>query len=214
MDTVEENKNRRFLFMKLAYDKTKGGQQLDTPLNMLDLGSELGFTQDQTQSVFEYLLAAKLLESRASGYFRIKHKGIVEIESALSKPDKPTDHFPPVLNIMHFHGPVSHAGFQQGTHGSTQTVSFTHTQETLVDMQEFLKRLKNELPQLNKLSEQDRSQVVAEVATIEAQLAAPSPNGDIIKAAGLVLHGILLSVGGNLATDLLKYLTGFLHVTL
>ena len=80
-------------------------------------------------------------------------------------------------------------------------------------MQEFLERLKKALPQLD-LSEQDHGQVVADVATIEAQLAAPRPNRDIIGAAGRTLSAILLGVGGNLATDLLKLLVSTLHITL
>lgn len=98
---------------------------------------------------------------------------------------------------------MSHSVVQQATHGSTQTVSFTL--ENMADMQELLRQLKNELQQLN-LSEQDRNQAMAEVATMEAQLVAPRPNTSIIQAAGHGLRQILLNVAGNFATDLVRRL--------
>jgi 4-alpha-glucanotransferase len=208
MDTLEAKKRQRFLFMKLLYEKTHGNQY--EYVDMRELGKELAFTEDQTQLIVQYLGGEDLVDEKVGGAIGITHYGVVQVESALSKPNEPTQYFPPAVNIIHIEN-MSHSVIQQGTHDSTQTVSFT--QETMGDMQEFLKRLKNELPHLN-LSEQDRSQGVADVTTIEAQLGAPRPNREIIGAAGRTLHAILLGVGGNLATDLLKYLWNSLHITL
>ena len=89
---------------------------------------------------------------------------------------------------------------------NTQAVSFSS--ESIGDLQRFLQQLGSELSQFN-LPEQAREQAASQVATIETELAAPRPNIGIIKTAGNILYGILLGVGGNLATDLLKYLTRF-----
>ncbi len=139
------------------------------------------------------------------GVVSITHYGVLQVEAALAKPEEPTQYFPPAVNIIHVQQ-MSNSVIQQATYDSIQTVSFTS--ETSNDKKEFLQQLKNLLPRLN-LSEQDRRQAESEVATIDAQFVAPRLNVNIIKAAGNVLHGILLGVAGNLATDLLKHLAGF-----
>jgi hypothetical protein len=89
---------------------------------------------------------------------------------------------------------------------NTQTVSFNA--KNIADLQEFLRRLRNQLPELNIL-EEARKAAGEQIASVETQLAMSYPDVGIVKAAGDVLYGILLGVGGNLATELLKHFASF-----
>ncbi len=90
---------------------------------------------------------------------------------------------------------------------NSQTVPFNS--KNINDLKEFLQQLKNELPQLNLLAGA-KEQASEQVNSIESQLATTLPDINIIRKAGNVLYGILLGVGGNYATDLIKHLTDFL----
>jgi 23S rRNA A1618 N6-methylase RlmF len=74
-------------------------------------------------------------------------------------------------------------------------------------LQNFLQSLKTELPKLS-LTHEALNQANYQISTIEDQLKSTNPNKNILKASGDVLHGILLGIGGNLATKLLGLLAG------
>ncbi|NJM74483.1 MAG: hypothetical protein HC852_00495 [Acaryochloridaceae cyanobacterium RU_4_10] len=76
-----------------------------------------------------------------------------------------------------------------------------------IDLNNFLQDLKRELPNLS-LTHEARNHANSKISDIEIQLKSTSPNNHAIKAAGDVLYGILIGVGGNLATKLLGFLTG------
>ncbi len=116
MDTLEVKKTQRFLFMNRLHEKTNGNQY--AAVNMWEIGQELGLTQDQTELAVQYLEGEKLLEFGGwGGYVSITHYGVRQVEEALSKPDEPTQYFPPV-HFIHVEN-MSHSVIQQGTHDST-----------------------------------------------------------------------------------------------
>jgi hypothetical protein len=99
MDKLSERKRRRFQFLRHLYEATGGD---DFPrFNDQELESELGFTPDETDQVVRYLEEERLIKTVALGRkISITHWGIVEVEKALSQPDRPTQYFPPVNFII------------------------------------------------------------------------------------------------------------------
>jgi len=76
------------------YEKTHGNQY--EYVDMWELGEELKFTRDQTQLTVQFLGGEGLVDEKVGGAIGITHPGVVQVEDALSKPDKPTYYFPPV----------------------------------------------------------------------------------------------------------------------
>jgi len=195
MDTLEAKKIQRFLFMNLLYEKTDGNEnkQVDT----LNLGHELGFTQAQTELIVQYLEGKDLVESVGldRSVIFIRHKGVVEVEAALANREQPTRYFPSVVNVVNFHAQVSNAAFQQGTHGSTQTVSFTIQQQQ--DLCSILNEIKQSIDDLG-LDMQQQSDIRAEIGTIEAQLTSSKPKYSVITECLKSLRNILEGTVGSL----------------
>jgi hypothetical protein len=205
MSALDEKKRKRLLFLHHLYEVTDG--DVNSSPMVEELGQELSLSRDEAFAITDYLEGEGLVETIGIGHrVGITHKGVREVEAALSEPDKPTRYFPPASHIIIVQGDLHNSPIQQGTHHSTQTISYTA--ETSHDLRQFLVLVKQELLQL-PLAPDDQSQAEAEVTTMQAQLAAPRPNPGILKASGQALHSILLGVAGNLATDLLKYLGGF-----
>ena len=125
---------------------------------------------------------------------QITHAGVLEVEAALSEPQKPTEHFPAVYNILHV-GTMSGSAIQQGTQHSSQAVSFQQNQ--VDEVREFLNSLKRDFPQLGLAPEQN-ADVEADIATVEAQLRSTRPKGTIIKESLHSIRNILEGATGSL----------------
>ena len=110
----------------------------------------------------------------------------------MTKPDKPTQHFP--VNIIHI-GQMSHSQIQQGTTGSTQSGTFTSLD--LAAVAEFLRGLKTGLPQLG-LTGDDEAVAQSDIATIETQLSSPRPKVEIIKESLGSIRNIAEGTAGSL----------------
>jgi hypothetical protein len=97
---------------------------------------------------------------------------------------------------------------QQGTIGSTQQGEFNiGNQEGLL---KFLEELKRNLPELD-LAQDDKSEIQADMSTIEAQLESSRPKKGIISESLGSIRRILEGAGGSLmAGSLLKALSALL----
>ena len=118
MDTVAEQELRRFRFLKYLYERTGGSETEIVPDAEAVRGSAL--SKDDFDLVCDYLLKEGLIAGTLDAVC-LTHAGVVEIEAALSQPDRPTEHFP--VNIIHIER-MSHSQIQQGTAGSTQSGTF------------------------------------------------------------------------------------------
>ncbi len=89
MKSLDEKKANRFRFLNYVYEITDGDE---TPsANMWEIGEKLGLTKDETQKIVDYLVGEGLIDYRAmGGEIELKHYGIVQVEEALSNPEKPT----------------------------------------------------------------------------------------------------------------------------
>lgn len=173
MINIEEMKKRRFQFLRRLYELTGGDRS--KLYDYLNIGEELGFDRELTSNIVEYLVGEGLIESQAYGHFGITHLGVREVEEALSNPNKPTSHFPPV-NIIHI-GQMINSQIQQASPDSTQVV--TIGEEKNEEVKEVLQSLKKSIDQLG-LNLQQKSDLQAEIQTIEAQVSSSKPKADII----------------------------------
>ena len=53
----------------------------------------------------------------------LTHRGIVEVEAGRQRPNDPTEHFPPVQNVINVYGPMSGSIVAQAGSHSEQTVT-------------------------------------------------------------------------------------------
>jgi len=201
MPNTEELKKMRFQFLNLLYKKT-GGNKF-SHVNKRDLGSELGYERDVTESISQYLEAENLLEYvTVCGGIAITHDGVKEVQEATSNPEEPTLYFPPinVINIHHMEG----SQIQQGTSSSNQTGTFKLTNG--VEINEFIKLLKKQLPELT-LTSDDESEIKSDITTLESQVVSSRPKSEIIKESLSSIKRILEGATGSVvAQQLLPYI--------
>lgn len=134
------------------------------------------------------------------GAIAMTHRGVVEVERALSAPETPTTYFPPVVNILHVQNMVG-SQIQQGTHNSAQTQSVALSD--LDSIKNLIENLKSGLPNIPLTAEQ-KNEADAEVQTVEAQLKSSKPKISILQESLKTLRNLIKGVAGNaLAAGLL-----------
>jgi AbiTii-like protein len=102
---------------------------------------------------------------------------------------------------VHYHGNVGTSQIQQGTVDSSQTIS---TQIDLGGVKSLVAELRSQIPEL-KLAADRESQMLAELASIEAQLSAPQPRRGVIAECLSSVRNILEGCAGSLiASGLLQ----------
>ena len=192
---LAEVKRKRFDFLRLMYESTQGDQHEIVSLS--NIAQELNLEEREAYRIAQYLDGEHLIGFiTMGGGLGITHYGVVEMERALSEPDKPTEHFLPI-NVIHVEHMVG-SQIQQGTMNSIQTGIFDPN--TTDQIKRFIEVLKVELPKLN-FDEITEAEVRADTASIEAQLNSPKPKMNIVRGALLSLRAILEGIGGNLATS-------------
>lgn len=114
---LEEKKRRRLGFMERLYQRTDGDTMHIVQLS--EVGTELGWSEEEASSVARYLGEEGLLRFPAKGSVAMTHAGVIEMEAALENPQEPTVHFP-ALNIVNVYGDVIGSQVQAGTEASNQ----------------------------------------------------------------------------------------------
>jgi hypothetical protein len=153
-----------------------------------------GLSEEDFKAAFIYLMNEGVVDG-TRGSACLTHAGVVEVEAALRRPDKPTEHFP--VNIIHIEQ-MSHSQIQQGTAGSTQSGTFTSLD--LITVAEFVAGLKVTLAQLG-LAGNDEAVARSDVATIEAQLSSPRPKVEIVKESLRSIRNIAEGAVGSMAAS-------------
>lgn len=190
---LEKEKANRLRFVKLLYEKS-GGDEFNW-VSMWDLGKELGFDSGTTQRITQYLNGEHLLKHQAlGGTIGITHWGVKEMEQALSDPNKPTTHFPAVVNVIQIAGDVVGSQIQQATEESQQ---IQITQDTQRALTEFLSRLEKDLTEI-KAEANTLRDLKADIQTIKAQLGAAQPKRSIVREALSSVRSILEGAGATL----------------
>jgi len=192
VDTIAERTIQRFRFLKYLYEATRGCELAHVPHTEIMQGAAL--SEDDFKAAFIYLMNEGVVDG-TRGSACLTHVGVVEIEAALSRPDKPTEHFP--VNIIHIEQ-MSHSQIQQGTVGSTQSGTFTSLD--LAAVAEFVGGLKTMLPQLG-LTRDDEAVAQSDIATIDTQLSSPRPNEGIIRESLRSIRNIAEGTVGSMAAS-------------
>ena len=205
MSAIEELRKKRFRYMHKLYEKTGGNKY--NRVNSWDLGKELGYERDETESITQYLEGEGLMKYTDLNFgINITHYGVKQVEEALSHPEEPTHFFPPVniINIHHMEG----SQIQQGTVSSSQTGTFKLTNRN--DLNQFIKLLKEKLPELS-LNEEDESEIKADISTLESQIDSSRPKVGIIQESLSSTKRILEGAGAVIiAQQLLPYIPALL----
>lgn len=203
MIDIHRKKELRYLFLHRLYELTDGSELKRIAKNDVEKG--LGASPQEAHDVWQYL-KGEYLANPVNMAVSITHGGVVEIERALSEPDKPTQYFPPVniITVHQMHGSV----IQQGTVNSTQSVKLEDSDKT--EIKEFIEKLKLSLEKLN-LTKEVGSEASADISTIEAQIGSERPKSSIIKESLLSIQRILEGAGGAIvAHQLLLYIPALL----
>ncbi len=184
---MEKKRAQRLNFMNALYDVVDGleGQFADMNAFLSKLGLDLDKEEDfnEFQSIARYLKGEGLIETIAveSGTIAIgvslTHKGVHEVEEARSRPDKPTEHFPPANNISVQY--MIGSQIQQGSPGATQSLTVA-SQGGIEGLEAFINSLKQSVDHL-ELDEEQRAELEADIQTIEAQIASPKPKQEVLR---------------------------------
>jgi hypothetical protein len=190
-NNVRATQRKRFQFLQKLYVVTEGNEFAS--VNLWEFGQELGFTRPETNRIDDFLRGEGLIRNvTLGGEISITHRGIVEVESALSKPDEPTKYFPPV-NYIHVDQMIG-SQIQQGTNQSSQVL--TYSANDFEAITKFVATLKGQLSDL-KLDAETQAEVKSDVETIETQIKSPRPKHSIINECLLSLRRILEGAAGS-----------------
>lgn len=203
MNVTEEMKKKRFQFLHKLYELT-GGDESEW-LKVFQIGEELGFDRDLTAKIAQYLEGERLIVVHSTSIgdrnklIGISHEGIREVEEAVSDPDTPTYHFPPV-NIIAIDKMIS-SQIQQASPEATQAVAIG--KDKYEELKEVIQSLKDSIDQLG-IEPQQKADLQAEIQTIDAQMSSSKPKATIItECLGSIRRIIEGAASSVLASSLL-----------
>ena len=197
MTPIEEMKRKRFRFLHRLYELTGGDES--KLFDMFQIGKELGFDMDLTNNIAQYLKGEGLIEVLAlDGIIGILHWGVREVEEALSNPDTPTCHFPPV-NIISI-GQMVNSQIQQASPEATQVV--TIDERRYEELKQVIQSLRESIDKLG-LEPLQKSDLQAEIQTIEVQMSSSKPKATIISECLGSIRRILEGAGGSVLASIL-----------
>jgi hypothetical protein len=128
------------------------------------------------------------------GIVAITHFGVVQVEQALSTPEKPTEYFPPVINILSVGSmtgsQVQQAGAGSAFAGTLSDVDLGKLRSLILDIKAVFAD-----PSTNA---DVRAQLEPQVVTLDAQVCAPRPNKVIVREALNSVRNILEGMAGSL----------------
>ena len=204
MNNLEDKKKNRFRFLHHLY-KISDGNEMSFQ-KQYEIGENLNFCKEEVDSITRYLKEEGLIKYIADpDLIAITHYGVINVEEALTEPNKSTHYFPPAVNfiqIQNMHG----SQIQQGTINSSQTM--VTSVENINTLKEFIIKLKKELPEI-QLKPDDYTEMESEIETIEAQLKSTRPKKNILKESAMTIKRILEgAVGSAIAAGLIKLLSG------
>jgi len=144
-----EKKRQRFEVLKAIYLDTDGAETKASLSG--EISQTTGIPTNELAHILRYLKQEGLIrpltlinDSSERISIHILHQGVVEIESALSRPDEPTEHFPTqVFNITN-NAPVAEQQYgNQNTLSVTQKSNLT---EAATEIQQLLNQLEQSYP--------------------------------------------------------------------
>lgn len=204
-DRILKLQKNRFSFLRHLYETTKGRR--DVMVSLFEIAAEIGIDKGEEGPLADYLEGEGLLDFvTLQGNICITHEGIIQVEKALTQPDKATDYFPPV-NVIHVET-MNNSQIQQATIESIQV--FNLNENKISAIEKFLGDLRKNTAELD-LGKDLLSELEAEMSTIDAQINSPKPKSGILKATLLSIKTILEGAAGSvIASQLIEQLSSIL----
>lgn len=174
-DQVQRLRAERFDVLRQVYQQTEGSPGVTIRFREVVTGYDL----DTLEKHVVYLTQKLLVERVAQGFLAIRLEGVEEYEAAVSQPEQPTEHFPPVViaeNYLHVSGDIS-GQVQVGTTGSTQTMGVSPD-----DLRTLVFHIRAIVEAL-MLEPDEAAEIEADLRTVEAQADSPKPKSGIVREA-------------------------------
>lgn len=201
---LEKKRARRLEFMIELYDAVDGFDA--QPVETAQVAARLGLQMSSADDRLEILKRVRFLQGEGliavSGspgdakWVTITHQGVREVEEARSRPDQPTEHFPPVSSLAAatVADPLSS---QDGT-GEAPTPAIMSEQNRLEVLRvvQSLEEWADQLP----IDRELRSEFDADLQTIQAQLESPRPKVRLIELALESIKNIIKGTPSGLGT--------------
>ncbi|MGI3094394.1 hypothetical protein ACRTEP_23475 [Vibrio diabolicus] len=205
MNLVERKKALRFRLMKRFYEVTDGRESKQVTLEQLvDIDSATEQELQDSIDAINYLSKENLIKVAAvlGGGFPaamfIRHKGVIEVEQALSEPDKKTEHFNPTITITNNIGTMTNSSLQQATIDSSIQANYQLGTDTKEKISELVKQIRSEFEIIkSELSKEQAEDAEAELLTIESQLKASKPKKTILGESFSTLGDITKDVASS-----------------
>ena len=191
MADLETKKLQRYRFLRNLYEATEGCDYKRA--SMASIGDALGLDRAELRAVANYLSAEGLLKYQGmNGEISLTHYGVREFERTLEEPETPTQYFP--VNVIQVGNMESGAQIEQGTVGSHQTSTIGVADPTT--LRELITSVRAAIPHLD-LAEGHRSEIGADLATLEAQLESPKPKRGIVRECLESIRATLEGAAGS-----------------
>jgi hypothetical protein len=141
---IEERQKNRWLMLRKVYERSDGRADMYN-VNRYEVGKELGWDRDKTDTTYDYLQGEGLLTVRNVGSnIVLTHKGVKEVEQAESNPEKPTLHFP--SHIINIYGDNIGRDKVMGDKIGTQNNNYTELAQASQDIKDLLNQLSATYP--------------------------------------------------------------------
>lgn len=185
MSSLEKKREGRLRFMVELYEIVDGfdAQAVETAQVATRLGLEISNPDDrlEVKKRVRYLQGEGLINVseaiRDTESINLTHKGVREVEDAMSKRDEPTEHFPAFSSV--YANIVDNSSKQQGGSEDAQALT-TITENNRLEVVRIIQSLKTWTSQL-ALDDDQRSEVEADIQTVETQLGSPRPKVRLIE---------------------------------
>lgn len=200
--SLDRKKQLRTEFMSWLYEATDGNfTHIVDEGNFLPQTTEV--SENELENVIRYLEGEGLVRPFWSGGgslpggVQITHSGALEVERGQSEPNRPTEHFLPMVNVTTIRGNVSGSQFQQGSPGASQTGTFTVGQRQQVA--DFSRAVRDSLPALG-LDPATVERTTQDLDVLDRELASPEPREGILRAMGTSVRKVVEGVATGAAT--------------
>jgi hypothetical protein len=161
---IRQKDEQRLAFLHRLYEHV--GASTSRMIQQSEIGGALGFDDDSTDEIVDYLADQFLVERRAfGGMIGITADGVDEVEEALRGPREGTQHFPfGVINNVLIAKQIEGSQILIGTSQSTQT---TETVD-LETVRELVRELRTAIAEL--VEEETKRDVTADLDALQSQL--------------------------------------------
>ncbi|HSG30499.1 MAG TPA: hypothetical protein VLB82_03030 [Thermodesulfobacteriota bacterium] len=206
-----QKKVQRLKFLEKLYKLSNGKSNVYFNTYYTKIAEPLGFDIETATEIFAYLKHEGLIAVTGGTKIALTHKGLLEYESAMTNPEKDTEHFPAgiINNYLNVGSNINNMQIQIGTKDSIQTQSITiENSNELIELLEEILNKKDDY----KLDDVDEEELIADITTAKTQIESSRPKIEIIKTSLDSVKRILESaVGSALANQTVQKLIPFIE---